>query len=54
MSTKTKISEMPVLSELTSDIIIPASQKYGQTYISGTISLEALRNYLKPELEKSY
>ena len=51
MSTKTKISEMPVLSELTSDIIVPASQKSGQTYISGTISLEALRNYLKPELE---
>jgi hypothetical protein len=51
MSTKTKISEMPILSELTSDIIVPASQKSGQTYISGTISLEALRNYLKPELE---
>jgi hypothetical protein len=51
MSTKTKISEMPVLSELTSDIIVPASQKSGQTYISGTISLEALKNYLKPELE---
>lgn len=51
MSTKTKISEMSILSELTSDIIVPASQKSGQTYISGTISLEALRNYLKPELE---
>ena len=51
MSTKTKISEMPVLSELTSDIIVPASQKSGQTYISGTISLEALKNYLNPELE---
>lgn len=51
MSTKTKISEMPVLSELTSDIIVPASQKSGQTYISGTISLEALENYLKSDLD---
>ena len=50
MSTKTKISEMPVLTELTSDIIVPASQKSGQTYISGTISLEALENYLKSDL----
>lgn len=51
MSTKTKISEMPILSELTSDIIVPASQKSGQTYISGTISLKALKNYLNTELE---
>lgn len=51
MSTKTKISEMPVLSKLTSDIIVPASQKSGQTYISGTISLGSLKNYLNPELE---
>ena len=50
MSTKTKISEMPVLSELTSDIIVPASQKSGDTYISGTISIASLENYLNQNL----
>lgn len=51
MSTKTKISEMPVLSELTSDIIVPASQKTGDTYISGTISITSLENYLNQDFD---
>ena len=41
---------MPVLSELNSDIIVPASQKSGDTYISGTISISSLENYLNQNL----